>query len=109
MKIIHTELSPGMIVLLVILAVLFAFIVIPLLVIIGFCWLVCNAVTGSSPLELYLRRKARRRSTDIYEGPFAQDDAGQDDVRETSAANDDTIDCEVISARTFDENGQEIR
>ena len=108
MQFIRTNLSPGMTVLLVILAVLFAFIVVPVLLIIGFVWLVCNAVTGSSPLELYLRRKARRRS-DIYEGPFAQDDAGQDDVRETSAANDDTIDCEVISARTFDENGQEIR
>jgi len=108
MKIINTELSPGMTVLLVILAVLFAFIVIPLLVIIGFCWLVCNAVTGSSPLELYLRRKARRRSG-IDEGPYAQDNAEQDDIRETSASNDDTIECEVVSARTFDENGQEIR
>ena len=108
MQFIRTNLSPGMTVLLVILAVLFAFIVVPVLLIIGFVWLVCNAVTGSSPLELYLRRKARRRS-DIYEGPFAQDDARQDDVRETAASGDDTIECEVISARTLDENGQEIR
>ena len=108
MQFIRTNLSPGMTVLLVILAVLFAFIVVPVLLIIGFVWLVCNAVTGSSPLELYLRRKARRRSN-IYEGPFAQDDTGQDDIRETSASNDDTIECEVISARTFDENGQELR
>ena len=108
MQILRTNLTPGMTVLLVILAILFAFIVVPVLLIIGFCWLVCNALTGSSPLELYLRRKARRRSN-IYEGPYTQDDAGQEDVRETSASNDDTIDCEVISARTFDENGQEIR
>ena len=62
MQIFRTNLTPGMIVLLVILAVLFAFIVVPVLLIIGFCWLVCNVLTGSSPLELYLRRKARRRS-----------------------------------------------
>lgn len=108
MQIFRTNLTPGMTVLLVILAILFAAIIIPLMLIGGFCWLVCNAVTGSSPLELYLRRKARRRSS-IYEGSFEQDNATQDDVRETSASNDDTIDCEVISARTFDENGQEIR
>ena len=108
MQIFRTNLTPGMIVLLVILAVLFAFIVVPVLLIAGFCWLVCNAVTGSSPLELYLRRKARRRAN-IYEPPFAQDNAEQDDVRETAASSDDTIECEVISARTFDENGQEIR
>ena len=108
MQIFRTNLTPGMIVLLVILAVLFAFIVVPVLIIAGFCWLVCTAVMGSSPLELYLRRKARRRSN-VYEGPFAQDNAGQDDIRETAVSGDDTIDCEVISARTFDENGQEIR
>ena len=103
MRIFRTNLTPGMIVLLIILALLFAFIVVPVLLIIGFCWLVCNVFTGSSPLELYLRRKARRRP------PFAQDDFEQDEIRETAASNDDTIDCEVISARTFDENGQEIR
>ena len=108
MQILRTNLTPGMIVLLVILAILFAAIIIPLMLIGGFFWLVCNAVTGSSPLELYLRRKARRRSS-IYEGAYAQDNAGQDDVRETAASGDDTIECEVISARTFDENGQEIR
>ena len=108
MQILRTNLTPGMIVLLVILAILFAFIVVPVLLIGGFVWIVCNAVTGSSPLELYLRRKARRRSS-IYEGAFEQDNATQDDVRETAASGDDTIDCEVISARTFDENGQEIR
>lgn len=108
MQFIRTNLTPGMTALLVILAILFAFIVVPVLLIIGFCWLVCNVLTGSSPLELYLRRKARRRSG-IYEGAYTQDNATEDDVRETSASNDDTIECEVISARTLDENGQEIR
>ena len=108
MKFVRANLTPGMIVLLVILAILFAFIVVPVLLIGGFVWIVCNAVTGSSPLELYLRRKARRRSN-VYEGPFAQDNTGQDDVHETAASSDDTIECEVISARTFDENGQELR
>jgi len=98
MQIFRTNLTPGMTILLVVLAILFAAIVIPLLLIAGFVWLVCNAITGSTPLELYLRRKARRRP------PFAQDD-----IRETAASGDDTIECEVISARTFDENGQEIR
>ena len=49
MQFIRTNLSPGMIVLLVILAILFAAVVIPLLVIGGFCWLVYSAITGSSP------------------------------------------------------------
>ena len=108
MQFIRTNLTPGMIVLLVVLAILFAFIVVPVLLIAGFCWIVCSAVTGSTPLELYLRRKARRRSN-VYEGPFERDPGSEDDVRETAASGDDTIECEVISARTFDENGQEIR
>ncbi len=107
MQFVRTNLTPGMTVLLVILAILFAAIIIPLLVIAGFCWLVCTAVTGSSPLELYLRRKMRRRSG-IDEKAFGQA-PDEDDGGEPSASNDDTIECEVISARTFDENGREIR
>lgn len=108
MQFIRTNLSPGMIVLLVILAILFAAVVIPLLVIGGFCWLVYSAITGSSPRDLYLRNKARRRSR-VYEGPSSRNRAAHDDEAETAASSDDTIECEVISARTFDENGQEIR
>ena len=107
MRFVRTNLTPGMTVLLVVLAILFAAIIIPLLVIAGFCWLVCTAITGSSPLDLYLRHKARRRSG-IDERPFGQA-PDEDDGGEPSASNDDTIECEVISARTFDENGQEIR
>ncbi len=108
MQLFRTNLTPGMVVLLVILAILFAFIVVPVMLIGGFCWFVCNAITGCSPLELYLRRKARRQPGG-YEEPYAQDGSAQDDADETAASNDDTIECEVISARTFDENGQEIR
>ena len=103
MQIFRTNLTPGMTVLLVVLAILFSLVIVPLLLIAGFVWLVCNAITGSSPLELYLQRKARRRPS------FTQGDFEQDDIRETAASGDDTIECEVISARTFDENGQEIR
>ena len=107
MQFVRTNLTPGMIVLLVILGIVFAAVVVPVLLIAGFFWLVCTAVTGSSPLALYLRHKAHRRSG-IYGEPFEQDSAPEDDG-EPSAANDDTIECEVISARTIDENGQEIR
>lgn len=106
MKFIRTNLTPGMIILLVLLAVLFAFIVVPILIIGGFCWLVCQFFTGKSPLELYLRNKARRHNR-VYEGPCRQDPSGRDD--DPPRSDDDTIECEVLSARTFDENGQEIR
>ena len=106
MQILRTNLTPGMTVLLVILAILFAFVIIPLLVIGWVCWEVCKAVTGRSPLDLFLRGKNRRRSN-IYEGPF--DHAQTQDNGGSSASDDDTIECEVISARTFDEDGREIR
>ena len=107
MKIINTELSPGMTVLLVILAVLFAAIVVPVLLIAGFCWVVCKAVTGYSPLELYLLRKADRHSR-IYEGPFQRGADGDDVDNENGAtSDDDTIECEVISARTVEPDDRE--
>lgn len=111
MKIIRSNLSPGMIVLLIVLAVLFAFIVVPILLIVGFCWLVCNIITGSSPAELYLRRKARRRDRN-YEGPYARDamEDGNNDP-DAGSPDDDTIECEVISARTVEheQDDREIR
>ena len=105
MRVIRTNLPPGLTVLLVLLGILFAFIVVPILLIIGLCWLVFFALTGKSLSPAgFLRWRKERRHRNIYEGPF-QDSrhAAQ------SAANDDTIECEVISARTLDENGQEIR
>ena len=106
MRIVRTNLSPGQTVLLVLLGILFAFIVIPVLLIVGFCWLVFFALTGKalSPAD-FLRKRRERRHRNIYEGPFRREDSRQD----AHAANDDTIECEVISARTLDENGQEIR
>jgi hypothetical protein len=106
MKFTRTNLTPGMVVLLILLAVLFAFIVVPLLIIGGFCWLVCQVFTGKSPLELYLRSKTHRHDR-VYEGPYRQDPPGSDD--DPPRSDDDTIECEVLSARTFDEDGQEIR
>jgi len=103
-KITYSNLTPGMIVLLVILAVLFA---LPLLIIGGFCWLVCQAITGRSPVEIYLRNKARRHSRN-GEGQFDRRGSAPQDGEGAFADGDDTIECEVISARTLDENGREI-
>ena len=105
MKVVRTNLSPGMIVLLVFLAVLFAFIVVPVLL----CLWVYSALTGRSPVDLYLRNKSRRRSH-VYEGPFGRESRTQEDGEDSaSGGDDDTIECEVVSARTLDENGQENR
>ena len=106
MIIANRNLTPGMVVLLVILAILFAFIVVPVLIIGGFCWLLCQAITGRSPAELYIRNRARRHARN-YEGPFERETPPQDE-NSASADGDDTIECEVISARTLDENGHEI-
>ena len=104
MKFVRSNLSPGMIILLVFLAVLFAVIVVPVLL----CWFVYSAITGRSPAESYLRNKARRRSR-IYEGPFEHRSPAPDEDDVSANGDDDTIECEVVSARTIDENGQEIR
>ena len=76
-----------------ILAVL-AFIIVPFLLVVGFCRLVRFFVSDSSD---GLRPRGKDRTT-----PHAGDG-------ETAASSDDTIDCEVISSRTLNENGQEIR
>ena len=107
MKIVRTNLPPPVAVLLVLLAVAFVVIlavfIIPVLIIIGFCWLVFSAVTGTSPADPFRRWKERHRKR-FYEGPQEAEPP-----RGRSASRDDTIECEVISARTLDENGQEIR
>ena len=104
MKIVRTNLSRGAIVLLVILAILFAFIVVPVLL----CLYVYSMITGRSPIASFLQNKARRRSR-IYEGPFGRESGPQDDDFASADRDDDTIECKVVSARTLDENGQEIR
>ena len=105
---IRSNLTPGMIALLVFLGILFAVIVIPILFIIGLWYLLVFLFTGRTPslFGLFRGRKKARRGEDIYDGPFEQDSERH---TRSSAINDDTIECEVISAKTLDENGQEIR
>ena len=102
MKIIRTDFSPGIIALLIVLAI----IAIPILIVIGLCWLIFFALTGMSPSPAAFFRKRKKRRENIHEGPFRQEAPRRN---APSAANDETIECEVLSARTLDENGQEIR
>ena len=88
----------GMTILLVFLTILLAFILVPFILIVVACWLGRHLFPGAGS-----RRSSLRKQWE------AQNSAVQDDGQETAAPSDDTIDCEVISARTLDENGQEIR
>ena len=99
MKIIRSDMPIEVTILLILLTILLAIVVIPLLLVIGVCWLVRRIVTGVSSDGLRPGGNGYRsdRTDEDDEGPAS------------SASGDDTIDCEVISARTFDENGQEIR
>ena len=99
MRILRTNLNlpPGLVILLVIL-------LIPILIFVGFVYLICWAVLGAAPtlFGLFPGNKERRRSR-IYEGPYQSSR-----TTDNAADSDDTIECEVISARTIDENGREI-
>ena len=101
MKFIRSNLPLGLTVLLVILTILLAFIAVPFLIVVVICWFVRCILTGGSPSAVFSDRKDRRR-------PFRQEQP-QQDKEEQPASGDDTIECEILSARTFDENGQEIR
>ena len=108
MKIIRSDIPIELTVLLVILTILLAFILIPFLFVIGLCWVVRRIITGASSDGLIPREKVRRR-TPFCEGPDHHARAEQNMGNTGDASSDaDTIDCEVISSRTFDENGQEI-
>ena len=105
MKMIQTNMPPVFLLLLIPIAILFLMIAIPILF---FAWIISGIVylvTGRSPLELYLRNQLNGSSR------FRRRPSGQMPREDASghAAEDDTIECEVISARTIDENGQEIR
>ena len=102
MKIFNTEISLGLTILLVLLTILFFFIVVPFMIVVGICCLFNYIFTGRTPAETYRQNKADRHDR-IYEGPA--DHAPQDNV----SATDETIECEVISARTLDENDREAR
>lgn len=98
MKLIRTNQPIGMTILLVLLTILLGFILVPFILVVLACWLGRHLIPGAG---------SRRNS--LREQWEAQNRAEQDGDRETAAASDDTIDCEVLSARTLDENGQEIR
>ncbi|MDD6338463.1 MAG: hypothetical protein PUC15_08815 [Lentisphaeria bacterium] len=100
MRILRTNLNlpPGLVILLVIL-------LIPILIFVGLIYLICWAVLGAAPalFGLFPRDKGRRRSR-VYGEQYR--DARTSDHAATET--DDAIECEVISARTIDENGREI-
>ena len=102
MRILRTNLNlpPGLVILLVIL-------LIPILILVGFVYLICWAVLGAAPalFGLFPKNRGRRRSR-VYEGRYRDDGAGN--ARRNDASDDDAIECEVISTRTLDENGREI-
>ena len=107
MKLIHTNMPIGMTILLVLLTILLSFILVPFLLIVVFCWFVRLILSGFSPLNHYRSGKDCRLSP-VFNG-MSEQQQNQPGSTGSSAANDETIDCEVLSARTFDENGQEIR
>jgi len=99
MRILRTNLNlpPALLILLVIL-------LIPILLFVGFIYLICWAVLGAAPtlFGLFPRNGSRRRSR-VYERPYQNSR-----TTDHAADSDDAIECEVISARTIDENGREI-
>ena len=104
MRILRTNLNlpPGLVILLVIL-------LIPVLVFVGIVYLICWAVLGAAPalFGVFPRNKGSRRSR-VYGGQFKDSGGAGYDARRNAASDDDAIECEVISARTLDENGREI-
>ena len=84
---------------LVLLTILLAIIVVPFLIIVAVCCLFSYIVMGISPLVFFNRNRERRRDM-AYEGP--RQDPPQSGTSGKPA--DDTIECEVISARTVSES-----
>ena len=88
-----------MTIVLVFLTIVLAIIVIPFLIIVAVCCLFSYLIMGISPVFFFNRNNARR-SDGIYEdqsrqGPPQESISG-------AAGHDDTIECEVISARTVE-------
>ena len=105
MKISRTELTPGMTVLLVIIAIPLILIALTILIVGAFVGLIVWAVTGISPVS-FIRRKRERRS-----GPFERNrDANAYNAsraKDAAHADNGTIECEVISARTVEPDDRE--
>lgn len=91
MQIVRTNLSPGITVLLLILLLPLVFLAVAVLFVVGLFGLVFRAVTGNSPFPFFRKDKDR-----AFKGSSRRND-GRD-----SGADDDTIECEVISARTVE-------
>ena len=104
MRILRTNLNlpPGLVILLVIL-------LIPVLIFVGIIYMICWAVLGAAPalFGLFPRNNKDRRRSRGYNGEQIRD-SGAGYARQNAASDDDAIECEVISARTLDENGREI-
>ena len=102
MRILRTNLNlpPALVILLVIL-------LIPILLFVGFVYLICWAVLGAAPSLFGLFPKNRGRGRSRVCGEQFKD-SGKGYARRNTPADDDAIECEVISARTIDENGREI-
>ena len=94
-------LSPNnvlMTIVLVFLTIVLALIVIPFLIIVAVCCLFSYAIMGISPIFFFNRNRARR-TDGFYEGQSRQEPP-QESI--PGAGHDDTIECEVISARTVE-------
>ena len=97
-----------MTIVLVFLTIVLAIIVIPFLIIVAVCCLFSYAIMGLSSI-LFFNRDTADPSDSIHEGPYRQDPS-QDSISD-SVGRDETIECEVISARTVEneENTPESR
>ena len=101
MKITRTDLTPGMTVLLVVIAIPLILIALTILIAGAFVGLIVWAVTGLSPVS-FLRRKREQHRNGSFErsrDANAYDAGGTEDA---APADDGTIECEVISARTVE-------
>ena len=102
MKFTRTNLPIGMTILLALLTVVLAVIVVPFLLVVVVCWL-ARGISGGFFSAFSSDRKDA--PSNIQGRNHAPRDGNAD---ERASSGDDTIECEVISARTIDENGQEI-
>ena len=89
-----------MTIVLVFLTIVLAIIVIPFLIIVAICCLFSYIIMGLSSIFFFNRA---RHSDSICEEPHRQ--APPQDSIPDSAARDDAIECEVISARTVENEG----
>lgn len=88
---------------LVLLTILLAIIVVPFLIIVAICCLFSYIVMGISPLFFFNRNGERRDVGDERTNPQGPGDGA------SAKLSDETIECEVISARTVNESPGEDR